>query len=205
MGLRQFVIDAWSWLNYKPGMAEVGRPGSRVFPGPAGSWLPPGEWRRLAAYRVLASYDNNQAGQLAAVSGDENVLDRRELGDAANLVDTALGYLLGTGQQVAVVGGENADEEAPEPGVVEAAVVQERLRGWAEKELLTLRVQQAERAAVLLGDGVYTLVWSPESGGRRCGCTTWGSSSHSGTTTRTRTFPRGCTSPGTCRPTTRLG
>ncbi|MFE3526998.1 hypothetical protein ACFXOD_36580 [Streptomyces sp. NPDC059161] len=162
MGLRQFVIDAWSWLNYKPVMADAGRPSSRAFPELAASWLPPHELRRLAAYKVLASYDNNQAGQLAAAAGDEAALERRELGDAANLVDTALGYLLGSDQQIAVAGAEHADEEPPEPGATEAAVVQERLRKWAEKELLTLRIQQAERNAVLLGDSVYLLAWNPE-------------------------------------------
>jgi hypothetical protein len=162
MGLRQFVIDAWSWLNYKPVMADAGRPSSRAFPELAASWLPPHEMRRLAAYKVLASYDNNQAGQLAAAAGDDAALERRELGDAANLVDTALGYLLGSDQKIAVGGAEHADEESPEPGATEAAAVQERLRQWAEKELLTLRIQQAERTAVLLGDSVYVLAWSPD-------------------------------------------
>lgn len=164
MGLREFVIDAWSWLNYKPVVAAAGRPGDRSFPELAATWLPPHEIRRLAAYKVLASYDNNQAGQLAAASGDDGALERRELGDAANLVDTALGYLLGPEQQVVVVvvGAEHADEEPPAPGSSEAAAVQERLRAWAQKELLALRVQQAERTAVLLGDGVYVLAWSPE-------------------------------------------
>ncbi|UYB43975.1 hypothetical protein SLV14_007022 [Streptomyces sp. Je 1-4] len=92
------MIDAWSWLNYRPVMAEAGRPGNRSFPELAASWLPPHELRRLAAYKVLAAYNNNQAGQLAAASGDESALERRELGDAANLVDTALGYLLGSEQ-----------------------------------------------------------------------------------------------------------
>ncbi|MFF3337877.1 hypothetical protein [Streptomyces flavidovirens] len=156
------MIDAWSWLSYKPVMADAGRPGSRAFPELAASWLPPHQLRRLAAYKVLASYDNNQAGQLAAVSGDEAALERRELGDAANLVDTALGYLLGSDQQVAVVGAEHADEEPTPPGAVEAAGVQERLRNWADKELLTLRIQQAERNAVLLGDSVYVLAWNQE-------------------------------------------
>ncbi|MER8002126.1 hypothetical protein [Streptomyces sp. NPDC095613] len=124
--------------------------------------MPSHELRRLAAYKVLASYDNNQAGQLAAMSGDEAALERRELGDAANLVDTALGYLLGSDQQIAVEGAQHADEEVPPPGAVEAAAVQKRLREWAAKELLTLRVQQAERAGVLLGDSVYVLAWNPE-------------------------------------------
>ncbi|MFG3656838.1 hypothetical protein [Streptomyces sp. NPDC047706] len=162
MGLRQFVIDAWSWLNYKPVMADVGRPGSRAFPELAKTWVPPQELRRLAAYKVLAAYDNNQAGQLAAVGGDEGALERRELGDAANLVDTALGYLLGSEQKITVEGAENADGETPTPGAAEATAVQERLRKWADKELLTFRVQQAERAAVLLGDSVMVLAWNPE-------------------------------------------
>ncbi|MDT9689457.1 hypothetical protein Q5762_14145 [Streptomyces sp. P9(2023)] len=162
MGLRHFMIDAWSWLNYKPVMADAGRPGNRAFPELAATWLPPHELRRLAAYKVLAAYDNNQAGQLAAASGDEAALERRELGDAANLVDTALGYLLGSDQQIVVEGAEHADEEAPKPGATEAAAAQERMRKWAEKELLTLRIQQAERNAVLLGDSVYVLAWNQE-------------------------------------------
>ncbi|MEV0469157.1 hypothetical protein [Streptomyces prunicolor] len=162
MGLHQFVIDAWSWLNYKPVMADAGRPGSRAFPELAGTWVPPHELRRLAAYKVLASYDNNQAGQLTAASGDAGALERRELGDAANLVDTALGYLLGSEQKVAVEGAEQADDEMPTPGAAEAAAVQKRLRAWADKELLTFRVQQAERAAVLLGDSVMVLAWNPQ-------------------------------------------
>ncbi len=162
MGLRQLVIDAWSWLNYKPVMAEAGRLGSRAFPELAKTWVPPHELRRLAAYKVLASYDNNQVGQLAAAGGDASALERRELGDAANLVDTALGYLLGSEQKVMVEGAEHADAETPTPGAVEAAAVQDRLRKWADKELLTFRVQQAERAAVLLGDSVMVLAWNPE-------------------------------------------
>uniref|UniRef100_A0AAU2UXD2 Phage portal protein n=1 Tax=Streptomyces sp. NBC_00003 TaxID=2903608 RepID=A0AAU2UXD2_9ACTN len=124
--------------------------------------MPPHELRRLAAYKVLASYDNNQAGQLAAAGGDAGALERRELGDAANLVDTALGYLLSSEQKVAVEGAEHADEETPTPGAAEAAAVQDRLGKWADKELLTFRVQQAERAAVLLGDSVMVLAWNPE-------------------------------------------
>ncbi|MFE6533438.1 hypothetical protein ACFVMA_31335 [Streptomyces rochei] len=102
------------------------------------------------------------AGQLAAAGGDEGALERRELGDAANLVDTALGYFLGSEQKVVVEGAEHADEETSTPGAVEAAAVQERLRRWADKELLTFRIQQAERAAVLLGDSVMVLAWNPD-------------------------------------------
>ncbi|MER6127309.1 hypothetical protein ABT173_32945 [Streptomyces sp. NPDC001795] len=143
-------------------MAEAGRPGSSAFPELAKTWVPPHELRRLAAYKVLASYDNNQAGQLAAAGGDAGALERRELGDAAKLVDTALGYLLGSEQKITVEGAEHADEETPTTGEVEAAAVQNRLRKWADKELLTFRIQQAERAAVLLGDSVMVLAWNPD-------------------------------------------
>ncbi|OPF70749.1 hypothetical protein VT50_0235905 [Streptomyces antioxidans] len=162
MGLRQLVIDAWSWLRYKPVMAEAHRPGNNAFPELAATWLPAEELRRLAAYKVLSAYDNNQAGQLAAASGDETAIERRELGDAAKLVDTALGYLLGSEQKIAVEGAEHAEAEVPKPGATEAAALQERLRTWADKELLTLRIQQAERPAVLLGDSVYVLAWNPD-------------------------------------------
>ncbi|SFT29938.1 hypothetical protein [Streptomyces sp. ok210] len=51
MRLRTLVIDAWSWLNYKPVMADPDRPAhSRAFPELAGSWVPAADMRRLAAY-----------------------------------------------------------------------------------------------------------------------------------------------------------
>ncbi|MFE2179318.1 hypothetical protein [Streptomyces sp. NPDC059455] len=122
-----------------------------------------GEGDELVFRELIAfvSY-SDECRELAAVGGDAGALERRELGDAATLVDTALGYLLGSEQKVAVEGAEHADEETPTPGAAEAAAVQERLRKWADKELLTFRVQQAERAAVLLGDSVMALAWNPE-------------------------------------------
>lgn len=159
--VRQLVIDAWSWLNYKPAMADPHRPGRRAFPELASGWVPDDDMRRLAAYKLLAAYDSNQAGQLAAVSGDVKGLERRELGDASKLIDTALGYLLGSEQSIVVAGAEHADDEDPPAGAAEAAALQERLRAWAEKELLPLRIQQTERCAVRCGDGVYTLAWEP--------------------------------------------
>ncbi|MFF3493713.1 hypothetical protein ACFYWS_20440 [Streptomyces sp. NPDC002795] len=162
MGLRTLVVDAWSWLNYKPVMVEPDRPvNRRVFPELANQWVPDDELRRLAAYKLLAAYDSNQAGQLAAVAGDDKAAQRRELGDPAKLIDTALGYLLGSEQSIVVPGAEHAEDDDPTPDVLQAADLQERLREWADKELLPLRVQQAERCAVRAGDGVYTLAWDP--------------------------------------------
>ncbi|MBY8884763.1 phage portal protein [Streptomyces sp. PTM05] len=168
MGLRQLVIDAWSWLNYKPLMANAEQPGNQAFPELASSWLPPRDLRRLAAYKILTAYDNNQVGQITAASGDAAAAERRELGDAAKLVDTALGYLLGSEQQITVDGAEHADGQAPPIGSGDAAAMQKLLRLWAEKELLPLRMQQVERNAVLLGDGVYVLAWDPAKQRPRC-------------------------------------
>jgi hypothetical protein len=161
VGLRELLIDAWSWLNYKSAMADPSRVGHYAFPELNNSWVPAEDLRRLAAYKVLAAYDSNQAGQFAAVTGDHQGMERRELGDPSKLIDTTLGYLLGAEQTIVVPGAEHADQGTPNADVLVAADVQERLRTWADKELLPLRIQQAERCAVRCGDGVYTLAWEP--------------------------------------------
>ncbi|MFC8447718.1 hypothetical protein [Kitasatospora sp. NPDC057223] len=162
MDLRQTLIDAWSWLNYKPIMAQPVRAGVGPFGDLAGGWVPPEDLRRLQAYKVLAAYDQNQAGQLAFTGGDESGLDRRELGDPAKINAAALGYLLGASQRIVVPGAEGDNSLQAAPG--SAADVQARLRDWARRELLPLRMQQCERSAVRSGDGVYTLAWNPQVG-----------------------------------------
>ncbi len=55
------MIDAWSWLNYKPVMGGPRHSAARrAWPELASSWIPDVDLRRLAAYRVLAAYDLNQ-------------------------------------------------------------------------------------------------------------------------------------------------
>ncbi|MGW3651703.1 hypothetical protein [Streptomyces sp. NPDC000878] len=71
MGLRELITDVWSWLDYKPAMADPRRPGRNTWAELTRSWVPDEELRRLAAYRLLAAYDSNQAGQVAAVTGDD--------------------------------------------------------------------------------------------------------------------------------------
>ncbi|TKA04841.1 hypothetical protein [Actinacidiphila oryziradicis] len=161
MRLRELVIDAWSWINYKPAMADLHGPAHRAFPEICSSWVPEPDRRRLAAYKMLAAYYNNQAGQLAAITGDHHGLERRELGDASKLTDTTLGYLLGAEQTIVVPGADHAGNDKPSAGAAQAADLQERLRAWAEKELWPLRIQQAERCAVRCGDGVFTQAWEP--------------------------------------------
>ncbi|MDF9812994.1 hypothetical protein [Streptomyces sp. SPB162] len=164
MGLRELITDVWSWLDYKPVMADPRRPGRNAWAELTSSWVPDEDLRRLAAYRLLAAYDSNQAGQVAAITGDDETgTERRELGDASKLIDTALGYLLGSEQTITVAGAEHADDD-PTNEAAMALAVQDKLRAWAEKELLPLRIQQAERTAILLGDAVYSLAWEPAKG-----------------------------------------
>ncbi|WP_328769397.1 hypothetical protein [Streptomyces sp. NBC_00286] len=145
---RNLIIDAWGALSYKPAfrLAAEGRSGR--LPGHAGaSWIPEADRRRLAAYTLLAAYDSNQAATLLGEDGD----DRREYGDASLIVDQTLSHLLGETQQIVVDGAE------------EDPTVQQRerlLRQWAQAEQLRMRMQHAERTAVLLGDTVYLLAWS---------------------------------------------
>lgn len=164
VGLRTFLTDAWSWLNYKPVMASTqdGRPHRALAPELRATWLPDDAVRRLAAYKLLAAYDNNQAGELASLAGSEGAAERREFGDPSAFVDTTLAHLLGKTQQIIVPGAEHAKDVDATPEAVAAADVQQRLRDWAEAELLPLRMQAAERKAVLLGDGLYLLAWDPE-------------------------------------------
>lgn len=153
MGRRyDLVLDTWAGLAYKPAFqaAAKGRPGR--LPGPlATSWVPEADRRRLAAYTVLAAYDSNQAGVLLGEGGGQ----RREYGDASLIVDQTLSHLLGETQQLVVEGAE--DDTA----------VKERealLRDWAQTEQLQMRMQHAERNAVLLGDTIYLLAWSRTKG-----------------------------------------
>lgn len=149
---QKLIIDTWGALAYKPAFdaAVQGRP-TRL-PGPmAASWVPEADRRRLAAYTILAAYDSNQA---AALLGDDGN-DRREYGDASLIVDQTLSHLLGETQQIVVDGAGDGN------------IAQERevlLREWAQGEQLWMRMQHAERNAVLLGDTVYLLSWSRAKG-----------------------------------------
>ncbi|MDJ0464996.1 hypothetical protein [Streptomyces sp. H27-C3] len=165
MGLRQFLVDAWGWLNFKPVYADphLGGPDRRAFPGAHATWVPDDDTRRLSAYTVLAAYDNNQAGELAEVRDGPEARERREFGDPATFVDAITADVLGDEQHI-VVDGADHDEDDTSPEAAEASAVQEDLLQWAEDEQLAMRMQQGERKAVSLGDAVYRLSWEPGKG-----------------------------------------
>lgn len=153
------VIDAWSWLNYKPIYADPrGMPHRRAFPEARATWVPATDERRLAAYKLLAAYDNNQAAELAEVIDGPQAREKREFGDPSLFIDAIMAHVLGREQTITVPGADGDDSDA-DTAVAER--VQTLLRDWAEDELLPMRVQQTERKAVALGDGVYRLAWDP--------------------------------------------
>ncbi|MGQ4393790.1 hypothetical protein ACN6K5_003576 [Streptomyces violaceoruber] len=160
---RAVIIDAWSWLNYKPLYSETrGVPYRRAFPEAAATWVPPEDERRLAAYKMLAAYDQNQAAELAELRDGPEARDRREFGDPSMFVEAILAHVLGREQQITVPGAEaQTADSTPDAEAAAADRVQTLLRDWADDELLPMRVQQTERKAVSLGDGVYRLAWDP--------------------------------------------
>lgn len=165
MGLREVAIHAWSWLNYKPVYAGhhgdgLGMPNRRAFPEANAMWVPEEDQRRLAAYKLLTAYDQNQAFELAEVAGDHQARERREFGDPSMFIDTVMSHVLGREQTILVDGAET-DTEQPTPEEAMAARVQDLLRSWADDEQLPMRIQQCERKSVSLGDGVYRLAWDP--------------------------------------------
>lgn len=162
MGLRSVAIHAWSWLNYKPIFSDaMGMPSRRAFPEAQAMWVPPEDEKRLAAYKLLAAYDQNQAGELAAIVDGNDARDRREFGDPSMFVDTLVAHVLGREQSITVPGAEQDPDGEDQAQAVMAERVQTLLRDWARAERLPMRLQQCERKAVLLGDGVYRLAWEP--------------------------------------------
>ncbi|MFS7879335.1 hypothetical protein ACEYXF_39235 [Streptomyces asiaticus] len=84
--------------------------------------------RRLAAYRVLAAYDSNQAVELAALVDNERATERREFGDPSTFVDTTLAHLLETSQQIIEPGAEHARDDDATSDAVASDEAQQRLR-----------------------------------------------------------------------------
>lgn len=164
-GLRHALrIDNWSTLNYKPLFSDptTGMPQRRAFPEAAATWVPAEDERRLAAYKLFAAYDHNQAGELAEIRDGAEARERREYGDPAMFVDTLVAHVLGREQHITVPGAENDTTDQADLQAQQAARVQELLREWADEELLPMRLMQAERKAVCLGDGVLHLWWDAE-------------------------------------------
>jgi len=162
-GLKTVIIDRWSPFNYKPLYSDsLGMPNRRAFPEAHATWVPAYDERRLAAYKLLTAYDNNQVAELSAIIDGDDARDRREFGDPAMFVDTITSHVLGEEQTITVPGAEQAGGDQTTPEAETAERVQTLLREWADEELLPMRLLQTERKAVSLGDGVYLLHWDAD-------------------------------------------
>lgn len=182
---REIIFDAWTPISFKRHF------GNRMQIGEGVGFRPP-DWagiehfRRLQAYAILRAYQDN-AGREFFAGNRLEINDRREYGDAALLVETVVNALLGEDQQIVTEGAEElALEEPPDPQTADAAgnsvppptpdpeeeaqrrsaeaamALQDFLRDWAKDERLGLKMIETERLAVGLGDGVYSLGWSPD-------------------------------------------
>lgn len=182
------VFDQYSPLTFK---RQFGSRRSQSFKGDGLGFHVP-EWigwlhtRRMQAYAILRSYTDNTAREFMAIKGRDKIDERREYGDAALLVATVVGALLGEDQQIVTEGAEElALEEEQDPGVdaagnplpapppdpeqeqrrLDAAAamgLQDWLRDWATVERLQIKMRETEGMAVGLGDGIYSLGWSPD-------------------------------------------
>ncbi|MFZ3493205.1 hypothetical protein ACODT5_08225 [Streptomyces sp. 5.8] len=85
------------------------------------AWVPRDARHRHAAYKILAANDANQAGELAVLTRNDAGAERREFGDAAVFVDTALAHLLGKSRQSVVAGAGQARAPLPAEGGAVAA------------------------------------------------------------------------------------
>lgn len=163
---REAVFDNYTPLDYKQAMAS-GKSAHR-----APTWVGEEHERRLLAYKILQSYDDNASREFRpeGEEGTRNRDDHREYGDASLLNDSVMSALLGESQTIIVPGAEAYDPDAEDPDpdeqseAREAFELQEWLRGWAEEERLPLKLVENERKAVSLGDAVYTLGWSNAKG-----------------------------------------
>ncbi|MFJ7990343.1 hypothetical protein [Streptomyces sp. NPDC096351] len=161
-GVKNVIIDAWGWANYKPIYSDtLGMPHRRAFSEAAASWVPVDDERRLAAYKLLAAYANNQVAELNELRDGPGARDHREYGDPSMFVETILANVLGREQTIVVPGAEQTDIAPAGTDQAMAERVQTLLRDWADDELLPIKVLQTERKAVTLGDGVYLLAWDP--------------------------------------------
>lgn len=178
---REIVYDSWTPISFKRAFGNKRQMGEGYgFHAP--DWTGPEHLRRLQAYSILRSYQDNASREF--FNGNRAMIEeRREYGDAALLVETVVGALLGEDQQIVTEGAEElALEEPPDPGTdsegnplpppppdpeeeqrradAEAAMgLQDFLRQWAQDERLGLKLIETERLAVGLGDGVYSLGW----------------------------------------------
>lgn len=130
------IIDQWSSLDHKPGLMSSAARSS--VPG----WVGEDDLRRLLAYEVYATYLSNQARIWVL---DDQVQDRREMGDAAAIVrELSQGVL-----------GEDPSIDCPDD-------LADWFTTWATQEQLMVKLTLLVEMALGLGDSVGVLSWDAD-------------------------------------------
>lgn len=164
--MRKLQLDAWSPLSYKRSLGDQQTPGTASYQMPV--WT--GQHRRrLQAYQILQSYLSNSAREFQPGEPE----DHREYGDPVLLRDTIMDMVLGNEQTIDVDGadGYDPDKDSNDADATAAWELQEWLRqAWVD-EHGPLKLIEAERDAVGLGDAVYSLGWSSVK--QRCRIRVW--------------------------------
>lgn len=179
------IFDAYAPLSYKRalGRNEMPRKGPQMWVAP--TWVDDEAKRRLMAYTILRAMQDNVGRWFRDDLDVDRQEEVREYGDAALLVETIMSAVIGDEQEIVVPGAEDRVEPEDEinltptqraararptqpaeagtdPEADAAFELQEWLRQWGDAERLPLKMIEGERTAVGLGDGVYTLGWSPD-------------------------------------------
>lgn len=157
---RRRIIDQWSPVSHRAGLANGGDGGSQAAP----TWVGT-HGRRLAAYRVFSSYLRNVARDTLALDDPKIVADLeklREYGDPKTFRDAIVSALFGYDPpQIVVAGAEDDVPEDAEDGEhrraaqAAAAARQDELREWDRREMAGRKMFLGEQHAVGLGDAVW--------------------------------------------------
>lgn len=158
----ELVFDQYTPLSFKSVIGDIDRP---AIAWTAPVWVGDDNRRRLQSYKLLQSYIDNASREFIGDSDPESRSRHREYGDAALIRDTTLAALLGTNVEIATDGAAEYDPDSDEEQDADAEAAfdfQTWVQDWAKDERLRLKLMEAERSAVGLGDAVYTLGYSPE-------------------------------------------
>lgn len=158
MGLRDLILDPYTYLSYKEVWSDDVGVRQPVVP----SWCGQDHLRRLTAYMIYDSFCKNSANRWMNpdVLDDEEDL-RREYGDPSLIVSSISSSVLGReGAEIHIMGA--GQEPRNEDGTAATAEDrhQDALRQWAMKERLAIKLVENEKNACKLGDGVMVLGWS---------------------------------------------
>jgi hypothetical protein len=160
----ELLFDQYTPLSFKAAIGNTDRPGIAWT---APTWVGDEGRRRLSAYKLLQAYLDNASREFIGDLDPESRDRHREYGDAALIRDTTLAALLGNEVHVSTDGAADFDPDSDEEQDADAEAAfnfQSWMEEWADNERFRLKLMEVERSAVGLGDGVYTLGFSPEKG-----------------------------------------